>query len=595
MKIFSNKEPQDHNSLKVPEGPIIADTLLKIFKYNILNQAYTEFPVKSPVAIVNSLLDHLDLKIEVNSDDLRNIPEKGPFILVANHPYRGIDSMILLKLVSERRSDLRIFASYLLHSIDPLKELIIPVNTYESKDKGKSSLSGIKEAINYLRDGHPVAIFPTGEQSAQWEVSKIIVDGVWQIPAVKFIKNAGVPVIPVYFHATMPRMHYIMGMIHPLLRTSKLPSEILKKKNRVIRVRLGSPLTVNEQQAFCDTEQFGRYLRARIYSLGSAIEVKKYFDYITLRRKPKPEPIADPVDNDILAAEFESVKEEYGLFSTKNYYAVCAPASAIPNIFNEIGRLREVTFRNAGEGTNKSVDIDGYDFYFYHLFIWDTEIKRLVGAYRLGKGNEIMSLYGAGGFYVSSLFRMKKDFHQYLWQSLELGRSFITVEYQRKAIPLFLLWKGIMVFLLRNTEYRYLLGPVSISNDFSQFSKSLIVEFFRRNYMRNDLADMISPRMEFTVKNTGSADMSVIIDAAGNDLGKIEKIITDSEPGNRFPVLLKKYLELNGRILAFNIDPEFNYCLDGLMLLDVYDVPLEALQGLSREMSDPDILDRFNK
>ncbi|MCK7538779.1 MAG: GNAT family N-acetyltransferase [Marinilabiliales bacterium] len=70
----------------------------------------------------------------------------------------------------------------------------------------------------------------------------------------------------------------------------------------------------------------------------------------------------------------------------------------------EIGRSRELTFRRAGEGTNKSIDIDEYDFYFYHLFIWDTEMNMLVGAYRLGKGKEIIATYGIKGFYISSLF-----------------------------------------------------------------------------------------------------------------------------------------------------------------------------------------------
>lgn len=595
MKLFSLKPTDDHPALVMPEGTIISDTLLKIFKYKDLNKAYAGFPEKNPLDIISSLLDDLDLKYEFNDDELKNIPEKGPFIIVSNHPYRGLDSMILLHMVARKRKDLRIFANYLLQSIEPLRDLIIPVNTFESKDKSKSSISGIKEALNHLNEGHAIAIFPTGELSSQLEISQVIVDSVWQNPAIKFIRKAEVPIVPVYFHGTVSRMYSIMGMIHPLLRTSDLPGEVTRRRNRIIKVRIGSPLTVREQKAFADTGRFGRYLRARTYSLGSAIEVRNYLDFLTIRRKKRPEPLADAVPAEILSYEYAAVKEKYELFSTRNYSLVCAPAHAIPNIFNEIGRLRELTFRKAGEGTNKSVDIDGYDFYFHHLFIWDTEQQRIAGAYRIGKGREIMAAYGQQGFYISSLFRMKKDFNHVLDQSIELGRSFLIEEYQKKAIPLFLLWKGIMVFLLRNTEYRYLIGPVSISNDFSGFSKNLIVEFVRKYYMRDDLADLVAPRREFSFTTRSTVDHNIIIETSEGDIGKIEKIITDSEPGYRFPVLLRKYLDLKGKIVAFNIDPDFNYCLDGLLLLDVYDVPSESIQGLSRDMNDPEILERFNK
>jgi putative hemolysin len=595
MKLSSDITPPFHEDLHLPEGPIIADTLLKIFNYFRLNKVYTETSDKDPVNLINILLDHLDLKYEIPDDDINNIPDSGPFITVSNHPYRGIDSMLLIKIISQKRKDLKIFGSYLLHEIEPLRDIIIPVNTYESDNRRKTSLAGIKEAISHLNQGHPIAIFPAGEQSTHIEVSQVIVDELWQTPALKFIRKSSVPVIPVYFHGTNSRMYHIMGKIHPLLRTANLPQELLKKKNRVVKVRIGSPLQVREQAAFKDISQYGRYLRARTYSLGSAIEIKNYFKYITLRRKHKPEALAERLPSEILADEFSRVREEFELFSTKNYSVVCAPAASIPNIFNEIGRSRERTFRRAGEGTNKSIDIDEYDFYFYHLFIWDTEMNMLVGAYRLGKGKEIMALYGIKGFYISSLFTIKKGFHPVLSQAIELGRSFITEEYQKKAIPLFLLWRGIMVFLLRNTEYRYLIGPVSISNDFSQFSKSLIVEFIRKYFTNDDLASNIVPRKNFVVKNDKATDRNIIIDTSERDINKIEKIIMDAEPGYRLPVLLKKYLELNGRIIGFNIDPDFNYCLDGLLILDLYDVPVESIQGLSRELNDPSILERFNK
>ena len=341
--------------------------------------------------------------------------------------------------------------------------------------------------------------------------------------------------------------------------------------------------------------QFGKYLRARTYSLGSALKVRKFFSNYRYNKKPDPEPLANPIPVHTLKEEFNKIRQEYELFSTKNYSVVCAPTAKIPEIFNEIGRLREQTFRKIGEGTNKSADIDEYDIYFNHLFIWDTDEDRIVGAYRIGKGREIVAIYGIKGFYIDSLFKISKDFLPILTQSLELGRSFITEDYQKKAIPLFLLWKGIMVFLLRHTEYRYLIGPVSISNDFSKFSKSLIVEFIRKYFIDEELVRYIVPRKDFIVKPDKAIDRNIFIDTSVRDINRIEKIIMDIEPGYRLPVLLKKYLELNGRIIGFNIDPKFNYCLDGLLILDLYNTPQEFIKGLSRELNDTTILDRFMK
>lgn len=571
------------------EGVIIAETLLRIFNHRHLDRTLKQND-NDPLKLINTLLNQIDIKHELKSTDLKNIPAKGPFIIVSNHPYRGVDSMILYKMISSVRDDFKIMGSYLLHRIEPLKNVVIPVNTFETKGRGQS-FSGLKEAINHLKQGHCLGIFPVGEESSHMEISRTILDRKWQLPAIKLIKNSKVPVIPVYFHATHSRLAYIIGKIHPVLRYEELPAEL--KKNRIIKIRIGSSVTVKEQASFRDLSQYGRFLRAKTYSLGSVLEARKFFRRPHLLKR-KAENIADPVPADALTAEFNCVRSEYELFSSGNYSVVCAPAFKIPLIFSEIGRLRELTFRKIGEGTNKSTDVDEYDLYFNHLFIWDKDNDQIVGAYRIGKGKEVIQLYGLKGFYISSLFRIKPEMADVLSVSLELGRSFIIEEYQKKAFSLFLLWKGIMFFLLRNPEYRYLVGPVSISNDFSKYSKDLIVGFLRRYFMNEELSALVSPKKAFSIKAGGTFDKSIFVDTSDMDINRIEKVIMDMEPGYRLPVLLRKYLEINGRILCFNVDPKFNYCLDCLMLLDLYKTPPEFIKGLSREMNDPSILERFS-
>ena len=593
MKPQTGKKTGLPTKLHIPEGTIIAETLLRIFKYKRLNRVYTEHHDKDPVLLINSLLDELELKYELPEQDLKNIPAEGGFITISNHPYRGIDSMFLFKLIYEKRKDFKIMASYLLKNIEPLRDIILPVNTNETKEDKQSSFSGIKESLNYVNNNHCLGMFPAGEISAHFEVSKIILDNVWQTPALKFIKKLNVPVVPVYFHGTNSRLLHIFRKINPLMKLIPLPDEIVNKKNKTVKIRIGTPITVKEQNEFKDIAQFGRYLRARTYLLGSRLEPRKFFSANPAKRKSNLEPIAAPVPADVLTEEFNRIRTDYELFSANNFSVLCAPTWVIPELFNEIGRLREITFREVGEGTNKSADIDEFDLYYYHLFVWDTEQNRLVGAYRIGKGKEIANIYGASGFYISSLFKIRREFLPVLKESLELGRSFIVKDYQKKAMPLFLLWKGIMFFLLRNQEYRYLIGPVSISNDFSKFSRSLIVEFIRTYFTDEEKARFIEPRKKFVVKDDKAVDRKIFIDVAERDINKIERIIMDIEPGYRIPVLLRKYLELNGKIIGFNIDPKFNDCLDGLIIVDVYDAPPEFIKGLSRELKDESILERF--
>ena len=311
------------------------------------------------------------------------------------------------------------------------------------------------------------------------------------------------------------------------------------------------------------------------------------------RKIPRQEPVAPAIDKDLLREEIKAMRPSHELFSTKNYIVLFAPTRVMPNLIREIGRLREITFRAVGEGTNRASDIDEYDFYYHHLIVWDDHEGALVGAYRIGKGKEILSQYGIKGFYINSLFRIRKSFAPVLGESLELGRSFIVQEYQRKALSLFLLWKGLLTVLLNHAEYRYLIGPVSISNEFSPLSKSLIVEFVRNNHFDPEMARFIRPRKEFIMQVDKRVDSAIIIDSAEKDISKVEKVVGDVDNGYKIPVLLKKYLELNAKIIGFNVDPDFNNCLDGLIMVDVYNIPAEFVNALSRDQSEESIRERF--
>ncbi len=246
--------------------------------------------------------------------------------------------------------------------------------------------------------------------------------------------------------------------------------------------------------------------------------------------------------------------------------------------------MREVTFRAVGEGTNKSIDLDEYDLYYDHLILWDREAQRIAGAYRIGNGTDIIARYGSKGLYTSSLFRMSVKMKPILSQCVELGRSFIVQDYQKHRLSLFLLWKGILFHLLANPRFRYIIGPVSISNSYQEVSKELIIQFIERNYFDRELAKFVEPKNAFRPK-LKNIDTDALLEASSSDIKKMDKIIADIEPSSfTMPVLLKKYLQQNAKILAFNADPKFNNALDGLMLLDLQNLPADTVETLKREM-----------
>jgi putative hemolysin len=572
-------------------GNSAARLLMMVLRINKINKLYDDISHHRGMQFIDALIEKLQLEYEVSEEELKSIPATGAFITVSNHPFGGIDGMLLVKILEKRRPDIKVMSNFILNKIEPVSDYMLPVNPFERRKDAASSLGGIKMALEHLQGGNALGIFPAGEVSSYNEDNYGISDREWQYPALKMIKKARVPVVPVYFQGSNSRLFHILGLIHPSLRTVRLPAEVFNKKHKKIRIRVGNAITVKEQDAFADVSTYGRYLRARTYALGSVLEVKKFFRP-RINRGSRVEPIAEPVPPGLIREEIEKIREEYTLFTSEHFDVFCTPSTEIPQIMNEIGRLREITFRGVGEGTNRSMDIDEYDLYYNQLFVWDQQEERIVGAYRVGKGKEILRRYGIKGFYLQSLFRMNRRFIPVLRQSLELGRSFIVQDYQRKPLPLFLLWKGILYFLLKHSEYRYLIGPVSISNNFSQFSRGLIMRYIREHNFDPKLARHVRPRTRYNVPGY-NVDEEIILETA-DDITKFDRFIQEVEPNDyTMPILLKRYLKLNGKIISFNLDPKFNDALDGLLVLDLYNVPMDTIASLSKEINDNSILERF--
>lgn len=566
-------------------GTSLGWVVLHTTRLSVINKEYDKRKDLPASQFIDSILDAFEIDFDIPEEDLKRIPKTGPFITISNHPLGGIDGMILLKLLLSKRDDYKVIANFLLQRIVPIKPYIMPVNPFEDHKEAQSSMKGIKDAILHIREGNSLGIFPAGEVST-YRDHRMIVDRPWDPAAMKLIQKANVPVIPIYFHAKNSTFFYRLASLSDVLRTAKLPSEMLSQKKRKIKVRIGNAISPQDMEEIPNIEGLTAFLRRKTYMLANAFEKKPFFKGLpkNLKKTKTPKKIIEETREELMVQEVETCRKlDKRLLESKNYEVFLAKKEIIPNILKEIGRLREITFRAIGEGTNNPIDLDEFDDYYYHMFLWDNDAKKIAGAYRMGMGCEIYEQYGINGFYLQDLFRFEPELHTMMSQSIEMGRAFIIKEYQQRPMPLFLLWKGIVHCTLRFPTHKYLIGGVSISNKFSNFSKSLMIEFMRSHYYDPYIAQYVRPKKEFKVK-LKDGDKDFVFDETQADLNKFDKIIDEVEPGSlRLPVLIKKYIKQNAKVIAFNVDPLFNDVVDGLMYIRISDLPESTVKPVMEE------------
>ena len=520
---------------------------------------------------LEGLLAEMRVDLRFNDADRSRIPATGPVVVVANHPYGVLDGAILTVLLTRVRPDVKVLTNLLLSDIPELQQHCIFVDAFQTDRPADSNRKALREAVAWLQQGSMLAIFPAGEV-AHWQMPAAqIADPAWNDTAVRLIRRTRATALPVYFCGRNSVGFQLLGMIHPKLRSAFLLQEFLQQEGKEVEVRIGSAIPADAIDSIHDDREAINYLRSRTYLLArrSRMETPRSVRLRSRIAAKIQQPVATAVHTELLQNEIDSLPSNRRLTENTEFAVYHATAREIPNLLLEVGRVRELTFRRAGEGTGKRRDLDSFDAYYWHVLLWSKTKRELVGGYRAGSTSEILAERGLAGLYTSTLFRYDESLFQKLGPALELGRSFVRPEYQRQYAPLLLLWKGIAHLVAKRPEIPVLFGAVSISNDYNEASREMIYRFFEARMMEDDLAGLIEPRRPFRPGFLRRWDCRSMCRAL-RDLDELSQPITDIEAdGKGLPILLRQYAKIGGRLLGFNVDRNFSNVLDGLVVVDL--------------------------
>lgn len=507
----------------------------------------------SDFEFIAAVRDFLQVDYRVDPQALASIPASGRLLIVANHPSGALDALALLDAIGRVRRDVKIVANDMLSMLEPLSGLLLPVRVFG----GRASPESLRAIDRALAAEQCVIVFPAGE------VSRLGLRGVrdrrWRQGFVRFARDSGAPVQPVRIVARNSMLFYGASALYKPAATALLAREMFARSTRHIELRIGPMLQLDPER---ENAQLLREVRRALYALGPR------------RGAPSgPEPLPVPVASDVLATAVAATELLGRTSDGKEIRLARLPHGtelARDPLMRELGRLRELTFREVGEGTGRACDLDAWDAHYDHLLVWDAQAAKIAGAYRVARGARVLARQGLSGFYTASLFRYTDEALPRLAQGMELGRSFVAPEYWGSR-SLDYLWQGIGAYLRRYPQVRYLFGAVSISAALPLPAREQLVAYYSHFYGNGAAGDdravaaSLRPFRYFAAPpNFGDMDAETAYDVLKGNL---------AAHGASVPVLYKQYTELcepgGARFLAFGVDPAFSDSIDGLIEVDL--------------------------
>lgn len=505
---------------------------------------------------------------------------QGPLVVVCNHPFGGIEAIFLVLFLSEIRPDFRIVSNYFLSRVNEVKDKLLFVDPFGGDAAQQFNLRSLRAAVSYLKQGGLLGIFPAGEVASYSLREGRIQEPAWNPFVGWLIQQAQAAALPLYFYGSNSLLFHAAGLINPRLRTGLLIREFIQPQVRKVHYLVGKLLLPEKLLALGTPEAITQHLRSRTYLLGEALQARwkrlRLRKLKPFRRLPRPQPIAEAKPPEVIEGLLSALPAGNLLFQQGEWHVYFFRGAQQPLLLQELGRLREITFRAIGEGTGRALDTDPYDSWYDHLVLYHAGERGIVGAYRIGRCDEILSTWGLRGLYTYSLFQYSRRLLREVSPALELGRAFVVDKYQKSYFPLYLLWRGIGAYLLRYPHYRYLIGPVSISARFPDLSKALLISFLEENFSWADLRQEVRARTPYTVPRRYREYYYAI---SIQRLQDVQALIEELEGAHiKIPILIKHYLKMGARILAFNIDHDFGDALDILMMTDLLRADPEQMQ-----------------
>jgi putative hemolysin len=551
QKVLTDKFPKLKTYPKIVTYPLFG-----FFRFLFHEKGVNEF-LKNNVDkygfdFVDAVLDFFNFNYTYLNKQKENIPPKGRVVVIANHPLGALDALALLKMISEVRQDVKIVANDMLYSLEQLRSLLLGVDNLGNSNS-KESIKKIYEALN---DDKAVVFFPSGEVSRARPSG--LRDTAWQRGFLKVANKTSSPILPIYIKAKNSFLFYFTSFLNKKLAALLLVREMFAQKNKKADFKIGEIIPYESLQLkSLDDKTKVKLLRKHLYRVA--------------RNRPTvfttQKAIAHPIDRQLLKKELSSCELLGSTSDNKKIYLYEYAKDS--NIIKELGRLREYTFRKVGEGTGKTTDRDSYDVYYKHIVLWDEEELEIVGSYRIGESANIIENIGAKGLYTTELFNFTDEFNKYLNDSVELGRSFVQPKYWgTKALDY--LWFGVGAYLSKNKHIKYLFGPVSISGAYPKLAKDTLVQFYSHYFGEENVVICKTP---YTIDNAAKEEFlqSFKFESYKDDFKDLKQKLSCLNIA--VPTLYKQYSDLcedgGVKFLGFNIDKDFNDCIDGFIVVEV--------------------------
>ncbi len=537
-----------------------APVLDRLLGLKAVNRVYRQLHGLPSYEFVRRGLEVLNISVKSTPEGIRNlIPAEGPLLVTSNHPFGGVEMLALAQVLKSVRTDIKFLANTGLQVFHELQPLFVATNPLKVTQQ---NLSSIRHCEAHLKAGGVLVIFPAGRVSFSPHGSDRIRDGDWNRIVGHLAKKTGATLLPVFFRGTNSPLFQTLGKLWDRSKMLLLPRELLRQQGRTIRFNIGHPIAT-EVWRHMDARELTRYARLMTYLQEPQIPPVSALE-------TELAPLAALSDPALIETELSLLPDKQRLLDFKQYSVFYAQASQIPHLVDDIARERERVFRLYDEGSGQPRDGDDFDATYVQLFVWDNQTHSLVGAYRMGKTDQLRR-QGAESVYLTQMFQFDDAFYDNMPPALELGRSFVVPEQQKSFHALYLLWRGIGRFLVAHPRYRRLYGTVSLSRQYDDRAVALMCDSLieplpqvRPRHALPQLANAEWQSYRQEKKELNLKTLSSLVRGLDNE-------------GKDVPVLLKHYYKIGAKFHCVAVDPNFNDTPGLLLMVDMEEVSSKTL------------------